>query len=80
MNTKRFSKLLLVSLLVAVLALVVRETVAGAGDAQLVDYSFHTPPMSDYKPVDNSFHTPPMSDYWPVDNTFHTPPMSDYKP
>lgn len=49
-----------------------------AGSAVTLDWSFHTPPMSDYAPVDRSFHTPPMSDYVPIDHSFHTPPMSDY--
>ena len=63
MITKRFFKLLFVSILMVILALVVRETIVWASNAHPVDNAFRTPPMSDYKPVDNVFHTPPMSDY-----------------
>ena len=82
MFTHRFIKLSLGLLLVLGVAVAFnfRDIIVKAKTDPTVDHTFHTPPMSDYKPVDHSFHTPPMSDYRPVDHSFHTPPMSDYRP
>jgi hypothetical protein len=80
MFTNRFFNLVVAVVLVAGVTLAVRETIAGASNVPVIDQSFHTPPMSSYRPVDNSFHTPPMSSYRPVDNSFHTPPMTSYRP
>ncbi len=65
MFTNRFLKLFVIVMLVLAFALAARESIAQASGTPHVDNSFHTPPMSDYRPVDNSFHTPPMSDYKP---------------
>jgi hypothetical protein len=65
MRTNRFFNLFVAVMLVVVVTLTVREAIARASNAPSVDRSFHTPPMSDYRPVDRSFHTPPMSDYRP---------------
>ena len=80
MFKNRFFKFLVLGSFLAVATFVILDTAAEASKASSVDYTFHTPPMSDYQPVDHAFHTPPMSDYQPVDHTFHTPPMSDYTP
>lgn len=81
MKARQYLNLITILLLTTAMAFAIKGTAArstGSGDA--ADLSFHTPPMSDYKPVDRAFHTPPMSDYRPVDHSFHTPPMSDYRP
>jgi hypothetical protein len=80
MLANRFFKLFVAVVSVLIVAFTVREAMVNTSAASHADQSFHTPPMSDYRPVDHSFHTPPMSDYQPVDHAFHTPPMSDYQP
>ena len=80
MFNNRTFKLLFIGLTLVGIALLFQDAFAKVNNPTQVDHTFHTPPMSDYKPVDHTFHTPPMSDYKPVDHAFHTPPMSDYKP
>jgi hypothetical protein len=80
MFNNRTFKLLFIGLTLVGIALLFQDAFAKVNNPTQVDHTFHTPPMSDYKPVDHAFHTPPMSDYKPVDHAFHTPPMSDYKP
>jgi len=68
------------AVLLVVIMLAAQGSHVKVGNASSTDFSFHTPPMSNYTSTDYAFHTPPMSDYKVVDNSFHTPPMSDYKP
>jgi len=65
MFKNRYINLFAAALLLVAITFTVGSSIVKAGIASKADRSFHTPPMSDYKPVDNVFHTPPMSDYQP---------------
>ena len=64
MFKNRFFKFLVVGLFLAAVAFIIQDVVAQTSKTSSADYTFHTPPMSDYEPGDHSFH-PPMSDYKP---------------